>query len=125
VTGSAAQLARDLFDVPRKAEALIAETPSGEAVGYALFFDTYSTFLTRPGVYLVDLFVIPAARRKGVGTALLRAVGQLARERGAARLEWAVLDWNTAAVTFYEKLGATVLPDWRTCRVTGRALETF
>ncbi len=125
VTGSAAELARHLFGEPRRAEALLAEGASGEALGFALFFGTYSTFLTRPGLYLEDLFVRPEARRRGIGTALLRALGQLARERNLGRLEWAVLDWNTAAIAFYEKLGARVLPDWRICRVTGGALEGF
>jgi GNAT superfamily N-acetyltransferase len=125
VTGSAAELGQHLFGEPSRAEALIAEAESGEALGFALFFGTYSTFLTLPGLYLEDLFVVPQARRRGIGTALLREVGQLARERKLGRLEWAVLDWNSDAIAFYEKLGASVLPDWRICRVTGAALERF
>jgi GNAT superfamily N-acetyltransferase len=125
VTGDAGALAEHLFGERPVAEALVAEDSSGGALGFALFFSSYSTFLTRPGLYLEDLFVVPAARRHGIGTALLREVGRLARERGAGRLEWAVLDWNESAIKFYERLGATVLPDWRICRVTGAALDAF
>jgi len=125
VTGSPEELGRHLFGERPLVEALIAEAADGAALGFALFFGTYSTFLTRPGLYLEDLFVVPEARRRGIGTALLRAVGRLARERGLARLEWAVLDWNGAAIAFYEKMGATVLPDWRICRVSGPAFDTF
>jgi GNAT superfamily N-acetyltransferase len=125
VTGSEAELARHLFGAQPRAEALIAEGEGGKALGFALFFGTYSTFLTRPGLYLEDLFVLPEARRRGIGTALVRSLGQLARERKLGRLEWAVLDWNASAIAFYEKLGASVLPDWRICRVSGAALENF
>jgi len=125
LTGSAAELARHLFGERPLVEALIAEDASGKALGFALFFTTYSTFLTRPGLYLEDLFVVPEARRQGIGTALLRALGQRARERSAGRLEWAVLDWNAPAIAFYEKLGASVLPDWRICRVSAEALENL
>lgn len=123
VTGSEALLAEHLFGERPVAEALIAEEPAGGALGFALFFTTYSTFLTRPGLYLEDLFVVPAARRCGIASALLRELGAIARERRAGRVEWAVLDWNADAIAFYEKLGARVLPDWRLCRVTGNALE--
>jgi GNAT superfamily N-acetyltransferase len=117
VKGSASELARDLFGQRPAAEALIAER-DGRALGYALFFTTYSTFLTRPGLYLEDLYVRESERGQGVGKALLERVIELARERGAGRLEWSVLDWNSNAIAFYEKMGATVLPDWRICRVT-------
>jgi GNAT superfamily N-acetyltransferase len=116
VSGSAEQLAEHLFGARPVAEALLAEA-SGEAVGFALFFSSYSTFLTRPGVYLEDLFVLESHRRLGIGRALLEAVRQLARLRGAGRLEWSVLDWNQNAIAFYERFGATVMPDWRICRV--------
>jgi GNAT superfamily N-acetyltransferase len=125
VSGSAAALARDLFGERPVAEALLAEGAKGDALGFALFFTSYSTFLTQPGLYLEDLFVVPEARRQGIGGGLLRELGRIARERQAGRLEWAVLDWNAGAIAFYEKLGATVLPDWRTCRVTGTALGAF
>jgi GNAT superfamily N-acetyltransferase len=122
VTGSAEALGRDLFGPAPKAEALLAEL-SGEAVGFALFFCSYSTFLTRPGIYLEDVFVREAYRGKGVGRALVQAVARAADEREAGRLEWAVLDWNERAIGFYEHVGATLLHDWRTCRVTGGNLR--
>ncbi|HEY5088704.1 MAG TPA: GNAT family N-acetyltransferase [Polyangia bacterium] len=116
VTGSGEALGRHLF-AERAAEALIAED-GAQAVGFALFFRTYSTFLTRPGVYLEDLFVRESHRRRGLGRALLSEVRRLAEARGAGRLEWSVLDWNAGAIAFYEQFGATVLPQWRICRVT-------
>ncbi len=123
VTGSPAELAEHLFGARPVVEALLAENSEGTALGFALFFTTYSTFLTKPGLYLEDLFVRDAFRRQGIGAALLREVAKLGRARGAGRLEWAVLDWNESAIAFYEKLGATVLPDWRICRATGAALD--
>ena len=86
--------------------------------GFALFFTTYSTFLTRPGLYLEDLYVQESARGQGIGSALLRRVFELAKQREAGRLEWAVLDWNSNAIAFYERMGAEVLPDWRICRAS-------
>ncbi|HVX93338.1 MAG TPA: GNAT family N-acetyltransferase [Polyangia bacterium] len=117
LSGSPAELARDLFGPRPAAEALLAEE-GGRAVGYALFFTTYSTFLTRPGLWLEDLFVLESHRRRGIGKALLEETRRVAAERGAGRLEWSVLDWNANAITFYERFGATVMPDWRICRVT-------
>jgi GNAT superfamily N-acetyltransferase len=115
-------LARALFGERPYAEVLLAAT--GEAVcGFALFFHNYSTFLGKPGLWLEDLFVRPAHRRQGCGRALLQAVATIARERDCGRFEWAVLDWNVNAITFYESLGATVLGDWRIVRVTGPALD--
>jgi GNAT superfamily N-acetyltransferase len=122
VTGTAARLGAHLFGRQRYAEVIVAEA-SGECVGFALFLPNYSTFLTAPGLYLEDLFVEPAHRRRGVGSALLARVARLACERGCGRLEWAVLDWNEPAMRFYGERGARVLPDWRLCRVTGDALE--
>ena len=116
VSGSASELGEHLFGARPVAEALLAEV-SGVAVGFALFFTSYSTFLTRPGVYLEDLFVLEAHRKSGIGKALLEAVRDAARARGAGRLEWSVLDWNENAIAFYERFGATVMPDWRICRV--------
>jgi GNAT superfamily N-acetyltransferase len=116
VRGSADTLGRDLFGPLPAAEALLAER-GDEAVGFALFFSSYSTFLTKPGVYLEDLFVLESERGNGVGRALFDEVRRQAEARGAGRLEWSVLDWNAPAITFYEKLGATVLPDWRICRI--------
>lgn len=122
VTGTAAQLALDLFG-PRPWAEVVLAIWAGEAVGFALFFPTYSTFLTRPGLHLEDLFVMPDYRGRGIGRALLTHVGALARARGCGRLEWAVLDWNAGAIAFYERMGATVLPDWRICRVEGESLD--
>ncbi len=122
VTGSAELLARDLFGERPAAEALVVEADGG-LVAFALFFHNYSTFLTQPGLYLEDLFVLPSHRRHGIGRALLRALARLALERGCGRFEWSVLDWNANAIGFYESLGASVLPDWRICRVTGEGLS--
>ncbi|MEM8640774.1 MAG: GNAT family N-acetyltransferase [Cyanobacteria bacterium P01_G01_bin.54] len=121
VTGTAEQLHQHLFGETRYVEVILAEW-EGTVVGFALFFSNYSTFLTRPGIYLEDLFVLPDYRRRGIGKALLKHLGQLAIARQAGRLEWSVLDWNESAIAFYERTGATVLPDWRICRVTGEAL---
>ncbi len=122
VVGTAAQLQAHLFGDRPYAEALVADQ-AGQVIAYALFFTTYSTFLTRPGLYLEDLFVRPEYRRQGVGTALLQALARLADERHYGRLEWSVLDWNKSAIAFYERMGATVLPDWRICRLQGDALK--
>jgi GNAT superfamily N-acetyltransferase len=92
-------------------------------VGFALFFHNYSTFLGRRGLYLEDLFVLPEYRRRGYGTALLRALARIAVDRACGRFEWAVLDWNEPAIRFYRSLGAQQLEEWRICRVTGPALE--
>jgi hypothetical protein len=93
--------------------------------GFALYFTNFSTFLGRPGLYLEDLYVQPAYRGIGLGKALFTHVGALAAARGCGRYEWSVLDWNANAIAFYERMGATVLPDWRICRVTGPALARF
>jgi GNAT superfamily N-acetyltransferase len=128
VTGSAEQLALHLFGPRPAAEALVVEL-NGEGVGqlvaFALFFSNYSTFLTRPGLYLEDIFVLPAHRRQGIGKALLAEVARVAQERQCGRLEWSVLDWNASAIAFYEGVGASVLPDWRICRVTADAFATM
>jgi GNAT superfamily N-acetyltransferase len=113
-----------LFGERPVVEALVAEV-AGEAVGFALFFTTFSTFLAQPGLYLEDLYVKPEHRRLGVGGALIARVGRIAVERECGRFEWRVLDWNERAIAFYEKIGATVMPDWRICRTTGEALERF
>jgi GNAT superfamily N-acetyltransferase len=97
----------------------------GDSAGFALFFHNYSTFLGRRGLWLEDLFVLPAYRRRGCAKALLRALAGIARERGCGRFEWAVLDWNAGAIDFYRGLGAMVLPDWRIVRVVGPALEAL
>jgi len=113
-----------LFGARPAAEAVVGEV-DGKVVAFALFFTNFSTFLGRPGLYLEDLYVQPAFRGTGLGRVLLAHLGALAVARGCGRFEWSVLDWNANAIRFYEKMGATVLPDWRICRVTGAALQDF
>jgi GNAT superfamily N-acetyltransferase len=97
----------------------------GVPVAFALYFFNFSTFLGRPGLYLEDLFVLPAHRGKGLGKALLLHLAAIANARGCGRMEWAVLDWNVDAIAFYESLGATRMPEWQLCRLTGPALERY
>ncbi len=104
-------------------EALIAETEQGTAVGFALFYHNYSTFLTNAGLYVEDLFVKATYRSEGIGTALLQRLAELAEERGCRRMEWTVLDWNTEAVEFYEEAGAESLDDWTRMRLDEDAIE--
>ena len=108
-------LARCLFR-ERVAEALIAEW-EGEAVGYALFFQTFSTFVGKPGIYIEDLFVLPAFRGRGLGKALVKEVARIAVERDCGRLEWSCLDWNEPSIRFYRSLGAQPLEEWTMYRV--------
>ena len=117
-------LAPQLFGERPVAEAVVAEV-AGQVVAFALFFTNFSTFLAQPGLYLEDLYVQPALRGAGIGKALLRHLGALAVARGYGRFEWSVLDWNETAIGFYQKMGATLLPDWRICRVAGPALAAF
>ncbi len=121
VTGDAATLREHLFGPQPYASAIIAEVEE-QAVGYALFFYNYSTFLTKPGIYLEDLFVLPEYRGQGIGKAMISYVVQIARGQGCGRVEWSVLDWNEPAISFYQSLGAEVLPEWRICRLSGAAL---
>jgi GNAT superfamily N-acetyltransferase len=110
-----------LFGPRPMAEVIIGEV-DGVAQGFALFFHNFSTFEGRPGIYLEDLFVRPAARGGGLGKALLAHLAKLAMERGCARLEWWVLDWNEPAIGFYRKLGARPMDEWTTMRLDGEAL---
>jgi GNAT superfamily N-acetyltransferase len=122
VVATEESLRASLFGARPAAEVILAyddRTP----VGFALFFHNFSTFLGRPGLYLEDLFVIPAWRGRGVGRRLLGRLAAIAVERGCGRMEWSVLDWNESAIGFYERLGAHVLDDWRICRLTGDALS--
>jgi GNAT superfamily N-acetyltransferase len=114
-------LATGLFSERPYAEVLLAEQDT-QPVGFALFFPNFSTFLGRPGIYLEDLFVLPEHRGGGIGRTLLAHLARLAVERGAGRLEWAVLDWNRDAIGFYERLGARPNSDWTVYRLTGEAL---
>ncbi len=117
VRASEADILRDGFGDPPRFECLLAEQ-GGVAVGFALFFHNYSTFLGKPGIYLEDLFVRPEFRGKGIGRSLLEQLVRLGRERGCGRLEWWVLDWNEAAIRFYESLGAEAMSDWTVYRLT-------
>lgn len=114
-----------LFGERPVAECLVAQAGDGELVAFALFFTNFSTFKCRPGLYLEDLYVRPSHRGHGLGQALLRRLGALAVSRGCGRFEWTVLDWNADAIALYEKMGATVLPEWRICRLTGDALARY
>jgi GNAT superfamily N-acetyltransferase len=114
-------LAPQLFGPRPAAEAVVAER-LGAVVAFALFFTNFSTFLGKPGLYLEDLYVQSAERGSGLGRALLEHLARLAVARGCGRFEWSVLDWNEGAIRFYEGMGATVMPDWRICRVAGSAL---
>jgi GNAT superfamily N-acetyltransferase len=124
VVGTAEELREHLFGPRPACEALLAED-EGAAVGFALFFHNYSTFLCKPGLYLEDLFVLPDRRGHGHGKALLKALARLAVERGCGRFEWSVIEWNEPAIGFYRSLGASMLDDWRVFRLTGDALAAL
>jgi GNAT superfamily N-acetyltransferase len=118
------QLREGLFGPKPSAEVIMARLqPSGEVVGFALFFHNFSTFLAKPGIYLEDLYVRQKYRGQGYGEALLRELARLAVERKCGRLEWSVLDWNHRAIDFYKSLGAAPMDEWTMYRVTGPALE--
>lgn len=110
-----------IFD-KEKAEVIFA-LEGEKAVGFALFFHNFSTFLGRAGIYLEDLFVLPEYRGKGYGKALLKNLAAITVERGCGRLEWCCLDWNKPSIDFYLSLGAKPLSDWTTYRVTGKTLS--
>ena len=118
------RLGEKLFGPRPYAEVVIGEL-DGEPQGFALFFHNFSTFEGRPGLYLEDLFVRPAARGSGLGKALLAHLAQLCVERDCARLEWSVLDWNTPAIGFYKNLGAKLMDEWTVMRVDGGALTAL
>ncbi|MFM6950991.1 MAG: N-acetyltransferase family protein [Novosphingobium sp.] len=117
-----AVLGQKLFGQRPYAEVVIGEI-DGAPQGFALFFHNFSTFEGKPGVYLEDLFVRPEARGSGLGKALLSHLAMLAVERDCARLEWSVLDWNSPAIGFYQKLGARLMDEWTVMRVDGTALQ--
>jgi GNAT superfamily N-acetyltransferase len=117
-------LAPHLFGPRPVVESVVAER-EGRVVAFALFFTNFSTFLALPGLYLEDLYVEPAQRGRGIGQALLEHLAHLAATRGYGRFEWSVLDWNADAIRFYERMGATVMPDWRICRIAGDTLAAF
>ncbi|HET9626783.1 MAG TPA: GNAT family N-acetyltransferase [Kofleriaceae bacterium] len=124
VVADEAQLHATLFGDRPGAEVLIARLADAP-VGFALFFPNYSTFLARPGLYLEDLFVDPAARGRGVGVALMSALAQIAVRRGYGRFEWSVLDWNKPALDFYASLGAAPQSEWTVQRVVGAPLTAL
>ncbi|RXN87027.1 GNAT family N-acetyltransferase [Achromobacter aloeverae] len=126
-----ANLHASLFGEQPAAQCLVVEgnatdDTTGHAstglVAYALWFQNYSTFLAKPGLYLEDIYVHPDHRGHGIGKALLLRLAAIAVERGYGRFEWTVLDWNQPAIDFYEGMGAQVLPEWRIVRVAGEAL---
>jgi GNAT superfamily N-acetyltransferase len=121
VAADAGLLERELFAPGANVEAVIGFV-AAEAVGFALYFHNFSTFLGRKGLYLEDLFVKPAHRRHGYGRALLLHVARIAHGRGCGRFEWMALDWNAPAIEFYKALGAVEMAEWRLFRVTGEAL---
>ena len=118
VTATEEQLVEVLFGPRPSAEVMLA-FEEDTAVGFAVFFHNFSTWLGRPGLYLEDLFVKPEVRGKGYGRALLVHLAKIARERGCGRMEWAVLDWNDPAIQFYHKLGAAPMDEWTVFRLTG------
>jgi GNAT superfamily N-acetyltransferase len=124
VVATQQQLEDTLFGERPYAEVLIAEV-DGAIAGFALFFHSYSTFLAQPGIYLEDLYVRPPFRKVGVGRSLMQKLAWITLKRRCGRLEWAVLDWNTSAIEFYNKLGAQPLSDWTTFRVTKDALVSL
>lgn len=113
-----------LFGASPAAEVLIAER-TGDAIGFAVFFHTFSTWTGRRGLWLEDLYVTPEARGSGAGAALLQALAAVAIDRDCPRLEWTVLDWNTPAIDFYRAKGALPQDEWTTQRVTGPALHAL
>ena len=130
------KLRPQLFGEKPAAEALVVELgdggksgsgsgSGGAVVAFALFFTNFSTFLAQPGLYLEDLYVKPEHRGQHIGKALLTRLAAIAVERGCGRFEWSVLDWNESAIRFYENVGATVMPDWRICRITGDRLAAL
>jgi len=124
VVATEGQLHATLFGPRPHAEVLIAEL-AGEPVGFALYFTSYSTFLGKPGIYLEDLFVRPAARGQGIGVALMVALAKLCVERDYGRFDWAVLDWNEPALKFYATLGAKPQNQWTVHRLTGDSLRAL
>jgi len=106
----------------KKAEVIFA-VEDGKEIGIALYFHNFSTFLGRAGIYLEDLFVLPEFRGRGYGKALLKELARITVERGCGRLDWSCLEWNKPSIDFYLSLGAEVLDDWRTYRLSGKTLE--
>src|SRR2546428_578415 len=117
------EILRESLFGPRPFAEVLLGYDGDQPVAFAVFFHNFSTFLGRPGLYLEDLFVLPAQRGKGFGRAMLVELAGIARERNCGRFEWSVLDWNESAIGFYKKLGAVLMDEWTIMRVTGEALE--
>lgn len=115
-------IARDGFGAAPKFRAVIAEW-NGQSAGYALFFEFYSSFQGRAGLFMDDIFVRPAFREHGVGKSLLAHVARIARQQGYFCIRWEVLDWNAPAIDFYRKLGAVFMDEWKAVCLIGEALE--
>jgi GNAT superfamily N-acetyltransferase len=124
VVTSVAELEQTLFGPDAKARALLCELDS-KAVGYAVYFHNYSTWLGKNGIYLEDVYVTPAARGLGCGKALLKHIAGVAVRENCGRFEWSVLDWNTPAIDFYESLGARAQSEWTIYRLSGEDLRKF
>ena len=124
VVATEARLRESLFGPRPDAEVILAYA-GREPVGFAVWFYTYSTFLGRAGLYLEDLFVLPAWRGRGLGRQLLAYLARLAVARGCGRMEWSVLNWNKLAIGFYNKIGARSMDEWTVCRLTGEALRNL
>lgn len=122
VLATEAMLEAALFGPRPAAEAIIAESGDGAPLGFALFFQNFSTWTGLPGMYLEDLYVTSAGRGAGVGKALLRHLAGIAVDRGYGRFEWSVLDWNQPAIDFYRAMGAVGMEEWTVQRVSGEAL---
>lgn len=122
VRGDAEVLRRSLFE-EKAAEALLLETADGEAVGYAIFFTTFSTFECRSGIWLEDVYVRPEHRRGGIGRLVMEHLAKLALDRGHVRLDWVALEWNEPALNFYEQLGARRLDDWKLLRLEKEGIK--
>lgn len=124
VTGNEAMLREALFGARPGVEALIVER-GGRAVGFAIYFTSFSTFLCKPGLFLEDVFVEPEHRGVGIGKALLQRLAAIAVERGCGRFEWHVLDWNEPSIRFYESLGAKLMPEWQLVRMTDAEIRSL
>jgi GNAT superfamily N-acetyltransferase len=111
-------LKRVLFEESGGPEALVAESSEGDLVGYAIYFENFSTFLCRRGLYLEDIYIRPSQRKQGIGKSFLKRLASIARERSCGRMEWVVLDWNQNAIDFYESIGGDILHEWKIVRLT-------
>ncbi|MCD0462611.1 GNAT family N-acetyltransferase [Roseiconus lacunae] len=120
--GTTEQMELEIFDLAGGPEALVAEDPAGDLVAYAIYFENFSTFLCKRGLYLEDIYVRPAYRKQGIGKRILSKLAEIARQRDCGRMEWCVLDWNQNAIDVYEAIGGDVLPDWRIVRLDQTAI---